>query len=189
MRKVAGFLLMGIVVGVFFLSRKNMFTNQDAFMGNNHQKEVSHDKKILEIEKATLEEYPAIPEDVIKIHNELMDVFYGADIGEEAICDYARTIRGLYTADFLSLNSLEKQVEDLKKERETIEALKLELVASRIQEIYLIKDEEGNESEAQVYVKHTTNQGSINRIYDLVKEDGLWKIKTWENQKESISDH
>lgn len=185
MRKVVGVLLMGIVVGGFVLSRKSMFTNQDAFMGNSHQKEVNHDKKILEIEEAIQKEYPGMPEDVIEVHNELMKVFYGADIGEEAVYDYARTIRLLYASDFLDLNSLEKQVADLKSERETLTTLKLELVVSKIEEIYLLKDEEGNESEAEVYVKHTTNQGSINRIYDLVKEDGLWKIKSWENQEDT----
>lgn len=185
MRKIIGFLLMGVVIGGFILIMSRRFAGQEVLIGSSQQKEISQDKKILEIEQEIQANYPAKPESMIEIHNELMKIFYSADLGEEGIADYARTVRMLYASDFLALNPLENQITDLKRERETIASLKLELITSDVKEIYFLKDEKGNESEAEVIVRHTTNQGSINRIYHLMQEDGQWKIKTWENQKEN----
>lgn len=183
MRKVIGILLMVICVAVYLISMRGKVQSDKVNHGGEAATSVSSEKKIAQIEKKIDTAYPDKPTEVIAIHNELMKIFYGNMSTSESLEDYARTIRKIYSTELQSLNSLETQIQDLEAEKEYIDATDITLVASEVKEVYVLKDEKGKETKAEVNVMHTTNQGSVNRTYFLVNEDGVWKINAWENQE------
>lgn len=183
MRKVIGVLMIVLSVAVYIIAMRGKVQSDKVNHGEEVATLVNSEKKITQIENKIDIAYPDKPAEVIAIHNELMKIFYGNIFTSEGLEDYARTIRKIYSTELQSLNSLDTQIQNLQIEKDYIDTIDINLVASEVKEIYVLKDEEGKETRAEVNVIHTTNQGSLYRTYFLINEDGLWKINAWENQE------
>lgn len=181
MRKLIGVLIIVFVVGIYILSMRGKIQS----VQNENKESVSEQTytTIAQIEKKIDTAYPEKPAHVVALHNEMMKIFYTPLTSNETLEDYARTIRKLYTTELQQLNSVEAQVSELETEKAYVESIELKLVVSEITEIYISKDQDGNEKEAEVNVRHVTSQGTLYRTYFLINEDGLWKINAWENQQ------
>lgn len=183
MRKVIGILIIVFVVGFYILSMGGKIHSIQNENQNEKTVSVETYTTIEQIDKKLDTAYPEKPAQVVALHNELMKIFYSQLPSNETIVDYARTIRKIYATEFQELNSVETQVSALETEKAYIDSVELNLVASEITEVYISKDQEGNEEEAEVNVRHVTNQGTLYRTYFLINEDGLWKINAWESNQ------
>ena len=181
MRKVIGILTIVIVIAIYVISMGGK--TQRGTTPKEVTTSVNGDRKITQIEEEIDTAYPEKPAGVVALHNELMKILYSDISNSETLEDYARTIRKIYSEELQNLNSLETQVKDLKTEKAYIESIDMILIASEIKEVYISKNEEGHEDKAEVNVIHATNQGTLNRTYFLVNEEGSWKINAWENQE------
>lgn len=185
MRKMVAILLMIVVVGVGAFWMKNQMASNEAdgentIASQSSDKKSSGEKQIEAIDQQIESTYPEKPEDVIELHNQLMGICYKYRLDEEDIKQYVKTIRKIYSNAFEELNPEDSQVSAITKERQTMSQDEMELVASKITKIYIAQGENGEEVSAEVNVTHATNKGSSERIYYLVKEEGLWKINGWE---------
>lgn len=180
MRKVIGILMLVIVVGGYILMSKNQYSNEAGNVTQQSQKGNNVEAKLEEINQKIDSDYPADAKGVVELHNELMSVGYKYPMSDSEIEDYAMTIRKIYTQGFNDLNSEESQITELKKEHQNMKTDKMELVASEIIEIYVAKNDAGEDVSAEINVMHATSIGGTERTYFLSKENGLWKINGWE---------
>ena len=180
MRKVIGILMLVIVVGGYILMSKNQYSNEAGNVTQQSQKGNNVEAKLEEINQKIDSDYPADAKGVVELHNELMSVGYQYPMSDSEIEDYAMTIRKIYTQGFNDLNSEESQITELKKEHQNMKTDKMELVASEIIEIYVAKNDAGEDVSAEINVMHATSIGGTERTYFLSKENGLWKINGWE---------
>lgn len=183
MRKIIGILIMVLVIAIYVIAMRGKIQDYKGEAQNEVTQAVGSDKKIMQIEEEIDTGYPEKPTEVVALHNELMKIFYSQMPTSETLEDYARTIRKIYSSELQSLNSLEAQVRDLETEKAYIESAGITLVTSEIKEVYISKDEKGNQDKAEVNVIHATNQGILYRTYFLINEEGAWKINAWENQE------
>ncbi len=181
MGKVIGIVLVVVVLiaAVFIfsgrISENTTFNSKIQKSSHNVQKELDN------ISDSLKDEYPATPDEVINTHNQLMKVLYNPAATEKNIDDYVMAIRKLYSKELLAMNTVEDQVATLTKEKSDDATNQLEIITNEIKKTYIVKDNEGNDTSAEINVLHLTNQGSINRTYFLVMEDGKWKINSWLN--------
>ncbi len=186
MRKLVGVLLIAVCVGGgiwMSLERMKQPSGDSDKQVIQNKASKSVEAKIDEIDKKIEGSYPEKVKEIVEIHNELMAIAYKYPMNEEETEKYVKTIRKLYSLEFLEINPEEMQIEALNKERESMSEESMELIASNIDEVYIAQDNDGKEVSAEVNVLHATNQGSLERTYLLVKEEGLWKINGWENAK------
>lgn len=185
MRKTIGVLLMVAVVGgfVWMMKDKLPVAEKAEVATNQNPKKVDATKEIDRIAKQIEKDYPSDAEAVVELHNELMGICYRYSMDEKDVKNYAHTIRQLYSNKFKELNPEETQIEALNKERETMGTEQMELITSKITEIYVAQDDQGEEMSAEINVAHATNLGGTVRTYLLIKEDGLWKINGWETME------
>ncbi len=179
MRQLVGALLAIVVIGVFIVSVQNRGADDKTQQAIKQER----GEAIIQIEEEIDASYPSEPVEVVEAHSKLMKLLYGSSNGlaGEMLEDYVRTIRKLYSADFLNLNPYEKQLESLQTEMSDIQSSKMKLLSNQTKEIYIIKDETGKETRAEINVNHVTNGANIIRTYYLVKESGMWKINSWED--------
>ena len=186
MRKLVGVLLIAVCVGGgiwMSLERMKQPSGDSDKQVIQNKASKSVEAKIDEIDKKIEGSYPEKVKEIVEIHNELMAIAYKYPMNEEETEKYVKTIRKLYSLEFLEINPEEMQIEALNKERESMSEESMELIASNIDEVYIAQDNDGKEVSAEVNVLHATNQGSLERTYLMVKEEGLWKINGWENAK------
>ena len=186
MRKTMGILLMVVVVGgfVWMIKDKLPIAEKTEAITEQNPNKVDATKEIDKIAKQIKKDYPSDAEAVVELHNELMGICYRYSMNEKAVKSYVDTIRQLYSNKFKELNPEDAQIQALNKEYETMDTEQMELIASKITEIYVAQNDQGEEISAEVNVAHATNLGGTTRTYLLVKEDGLWKINGWETTKE-----
>ena len=185
MRKMIGVLMMVAVVVVGFLF---MMNQSDTTTQEENTKTVASETKtykdaqsaIDSIKKQIEENYPTTAEGVVELHNELMGICYKYDMSDKDIENYVKTIRKIYASSLTEINPEADQIAQLKEERKTMSSEQMELITSKITEIYVAKNDSGKEVSAEINVAHATNLGGTNRTYFLSKEDGLWKINSWE---------
>ena len=187
MRKVIGILIIVFVIGFYIIAVRGKIQGVQGTSQNGEIASTENYTTIAEIEKKIDHSYPEKPAQVVALHNELMKMYYSKLTSDETLEDYARTIRKLYSKELQGLNSLESQVRDLEVEKIYIDSIDLTLVISETTEVYISKDQEGNEQEAEVNVRHVTSQGTLYRTYFLINEDGVWKINAWDNQQTSAT--
>ena len=140
--------------------------------------------KIEEIVSKYTSEYPTTPREVMEAHNELMLLGYAGNIEAEELTAYASALRMFYSDKLKEANSLDDQVAVLTAEHLENATVTRKLIGSDIIEVTITKTTntaEEEEEKAEVVVRHVLNQGTIVRVYHLVKEDG-WKIESWESQ-------
>lgn len=186
MRKLVGVLLIAVCVGGgiwMSLERMNQPSGDSDKQATQNEAFKSVEARIDEIDKKIESNYPEKVKEIVEIHNELMAIAYKYPMNEEEVEKYVKTIRKLYSLEFLEINPEAAQIEALDKERESMSEESMELIASNIDDVYIAQDNDGKEVSAEVNVLHATTQGSLARTYLLIKEDGLWKINGWENMK------
>lgn len=153
-----------IVIGYIFMVRGKFETNETSI-----QEQVTPEQIV--------EKMPETPEDLILAHNRLMKMSYNSQTKEEDIPELVEAMRKLYSQEFLALNTAEGQEEVLREELLLNGVSKLYLLDSKLE--YIKYNEK--EDEAEAVVLHQTTKGDQTRTYDLIKEDGIWKIHGWEN--------
>lgn len=179
MKKIIAVLVMGVIIGIYCLSLRNAGQEKKVVSTS-----ASVAEKLQTITQELEESYPSTPKEVVEKHNELMRIGYSSDIKDEEFTAYAEALRMLYTKRLQEVNPIETQVSGLIAERLENEDKPLIMINSEIMDVTIIKysDDSQNDS-AGVVVKHGTNKGNITKEYSLVKEDGMWKIQSWETQK------
>ncbi|MBQ1275504.1 MAG: hypothetical protein IIY08_09000 [Cellulosilyticum sp.] len=186
MRKFIGVLLMVVVVGGFVWMTKEQMVGKDEngkSILKTSRKVYDATAEIEKISKQIEKEYPKRPEEVVEIHNKLMEICYRYPMDEKDVEKYVKIIRQLYTNKFNELNAEEAQIAALNKERQTMSSEKMELVISEITGVYVAQNEKGEEISAEVNVMYATNLGGLSRTYLLTDENGVWKINGWEDNQ------
>lgn len=189
MRKTVGVLLMILViVAAVFTMKNRMSTKGDGSQATEgiivNEKNLGASEMINKVEKQLETKYPEKAEDLIELHNKLMDVGYKYSMDDAVIKQYVTTIRKMYSERFKEINPEEDQVSFMSEERKTMAGQNMELVASKVTKVFVSKDDKGEAINAEINVMHTTNMGSVDRTYFLIKEEGMWKIDGWEAMKE-----
>lgn len=186
MKKIIAVLAMGVIIAIYCFSLKNV----------GEEKAVAIALPALErlqVIKQSLEKsYPSTPKEVIEEHNQLMLIGYSAEIKDEDFTTYAEVLRMLYSQRLQEVNPIQIQVSGLISERLKNEDNPLIMISNEVLDTTIIKNvQDEEEDSAEVTVKHGTNKGSITKKYLLIKEDGLWKIQSWETQtnEEKSSEH
>ena len=185
MRKMIGVLLIAVVIGGFVwmtIGKGNNRGDIETSGGGSNKSTYNQTplERIESIKEVLVKSYPTEPKEIISEHNELMGICYRYPMDEEAIKSYVETIRNLYSEEFKALNSEENQIAALREERKTMSEKEMELLTSKIIEVYVAQDTNGEDVSAEVNVIHATNLGSGEFVYRLIKEEGLWKISGWE---------
>lgn len=179
MKKIIAVLVMGVIIGIYCLSLRNAGQEKKVVSTS-----ASVAEKLQTITQELEESYPSTPKEVVEKHNELMRIGYSSDIKDEEFTAYAEALRMLYTKRLQEVNPIETQVSGLIAERLENEDKPLIMINSEIMDVTIIKDSDDSQNDsAGVVVKHGTNKGNITKEYSLVKEDGMWKIQSWETQK------
>ncbi len=182
MKKFLVFLGMGIIIVYYILSMKKV-GNENS--NNNIEGSVDAVKTLEDLIQTIESDYPTSPSEVVVLHNELMSVGYSFGIDNESVGTYIDAVRSLYSEGFKEINPVEKQTEAFGAEIRRNKEQSLEMISSHVQEVTLIKSEEsGEEKEAEVTVKHDTNKGYVVRSYNVINEDGKWKIHGWDTKEE-----
>lgn len=179
MKKIIAVLVMGVIIGIYCLSLRNAGQEKKVVSTS-----ASVAEKLQTIAQELGESYPSTPKEVVEKHNELMRIGYSSDIQEEEFTAYAEALRMLYTNRLQEVNPIETQVSGLIAERLENEDKPLIMINNEIMDVTIIKDSKDSQNDsAEVTVKHGTNKGNITKKYSLIKEDGMWKIQSWETQK------
>ena len=179
MKKIIAVLVMGVIIGIYCLSLRNAGQEKKVVSTS-----ASVTEKLQTITQELEDSYPSTPKEVVEKHNELMRIGYSSDIKDEELTAYAEALRMLYTKRLQEVNPIETQVSGLIAERLENEDKPLIMINSEIMDVTIIKDSDNSQNDsAGVVVKHGTNKGNITKEYSLVKEDGMWKIQSWETQK------
>lgn len=179
MKKIIAVLVMGVIIGIYCLSLINAGEEKKVVSAS-----ISVTEKLQAITQELGESYPSTPKEVVEKHNELMRIGYSSDIKDEEFTAYAEALRMLYTKRLQEVNPIETQVSGLIAERSESGDKPLIMINSEIMDVTIIKDSGDSQNDsAGVVVKHGTNKGSITKEYSLIKEDGMWKIQSWETQE------
>lgn len=179
MKKIIAVLVMGVIIAVYCFSLRS---------AGEEKKEVSASIPVSErlqtIKEELEESYPSTPKEVIEEHNQLMLLGYSSGIKDEDFTTYAEALRMLYTKRLQEVNPIETQVSGLISERLKNEDDPLIMINNEVGDVTIVKNAQNAEDEsAEIMVKHGTNKGYISKKYMLIKEDGMWKIQSWETQK------
>lgn len=176
MKKIIAVLVMGVIIAIYCFSLKGV--------GEEEQDKVISlpvSERLQAIKQSLEESYPGTPKEVIEKHNEIMLIGYSSEIKDGDFTAYAETLRVLYSKRLQEVNPIELQVSGLISERLKNEDHPLIMIDNQILDTTIIKNvQETQEDSAEITVKHGTNKGSITKTYRLIKEDGLWKIQSWE---------
>lgn len=192
MRKTVGVLIIILVIVSAVFTMKNRMNTKvgEESVGTQGTEEVITEGKNLsalevigKVDKQLESKYPEKAEDLIELHNKLMDVGYKYSMNDEDVKQYVTTIRKMYSEKFKELNPEDGQVSLMIEDRKTMAGQEMELVASKITKIFVSKDDKDEAVNAEVNVLHATNKGSEERTYFLIKEEGMWKINGWETVK------
>ncbi len=166
-------------VAYFFYAKSRPVAKNDVVLNA-----IKVDKKFEELKTKIEEEYPSTPKEVIQIYNEMMGYAYCTSMKDAYIEDYITDLNLLYSKELMELNPKEQQVAKFTAERLADTEKPLVVLESEIEAVVKVeKNGQISDTDAQVEVKHSTNQGDITRTYSLVKEDGKWKINSWVNEK------
>lgn len=171
--------MIAMCVAYFFYAKARPSVKKDVVVNA-----IKVDKKFEDIKQRIEEDYPATAKEVIQVYNELMGYAYCSSMKDDYIEEYIEGVSLLYSKELLELNPQEQQVATLTAERITDEARPLILIESEIETV--VKAENNgtiSDTSAQVEVMHYTNKGDIARTYNLIKEDGKWKINSWIDEK------
>lgn len=123
------------------------------------------------------ETLPKTPEQLIERHNELMQATYNSQTTEKDVEALVSAMRQLYSKAFLELNTEASQQKALKEELAINSVGRMYLVSSKFEYIKF----NDKEDEAEAVVTHQTTRGDQKRSYNMILEDGEWKILKWEN--------
>lgn len=176
MRKVIGVLLMILVIGIFSACTLNQVSDGEgeSFFSKYFSKQKSGDS-LEDIAQQLNTDYPNQAKEVITCYNKLLELYYKSKVKETELETYVTATSKLYSRALNELNTPEKQIEALKTEE------KITLVASQIQDVYIVENDEKEEIGAEIVVLYATDSGSFLRNYKLIKESDDWKINSWKD--------
>lgn len=177
MRKLIAALIMMSAVTVYVIHVINVGNETEAVASNQT-------KTIMAIEgeeKKLQEAYPVDPASVMQIYNNLLEVAYSGEILDEEVPQYVEVVRLMYSQAFKTLNPVEEQTKDLMADIHYNQANDINSVASSVQTVYIVENENGEQMQAAVTVQHVTNKNSVQREYLLIKEKGQWRINGWQS--------
>lgn len=191
MRKVIAGLIMVCAIGFYVVHLLNVGeTDEKSSPTQNNEvtKETEVAKALEGYEKQLTNNYPEAPADIMNIYDALLEIAYGGKISEEELSQYVKVVRMMYSKGFNELNPEEKQLSGLLQELKQNKEKGVNIVASKVGQVYILKNEKGEETEATVTVAHATNTSSDERQYIFIKEDGVWKINGWQSTHKNITE-
>ncbi len=176
MKKVLLILFMLLLcVGYFYAVRTN--NPRKKYADRERQK---IELGIAETKNKLAQEYPKTAEGVIEYHNTIMSYQYSQYMKEEYVKPAIEAVRMLYSQELLDLNSIEAQES----------ALLSEVQSNKEQKVFILQNKtvstryNADDTSAIVRVIHYTNIKDMAREYELIKEDGNWKINGWSSVEE-----
>lgn len=171
--------MIAMCVAYFFYAKARPGVKKDVVVNA-----IQVDKKFEDIKQSIEEDYPATAKEVMKVYNELMSYAYCSSMKDDYVDEYVADVSLLYSKELLKLNPQEQQVAMITAERITEESKPLIIIESEIETVVKAEvDGKISDESAQVEVMHYTNKGDIARTYTLIKEDGKWKINSWQDEK------
>lgn len=191
MRKVIAGLIMVCAIGFYVVHLLNVGEADEKSsptQNNEVTKETEVAKALEGYEKQLTNNYPEAPADIMNIYDALLEIAYGGKISEEELSQYVKVVRMMYSKGFNELNPEEKQLSGLLQELKQNKEKGVNIVASKVGQVYILKNEKGEETEATVTVAHATNTSSDEREYIFIKEDGVWKINGWQSTHKNITE-
>lgn len=166
-------IMIGICI-VYFFSFK--IRNEVLRQSSNS---INIEEKLASYESQLLDAYPTAAQEVVRMYGDIIAIYYRGQMKEVYIEKYVDVVRMFYSQEINTLNTRQEQIEQLK----------LELMAAKDNPIILLKTEilethhVNEDSDTIVKVKHFTNKNDIERSYYLKKQNGKWKITSWEDKK------
>lgn len=177
--KIIGILLMIVVIGVFswFTFQKVTDDGEDFSLSKITSlfKKNKGEASLEDIATQLDTNYPNQVKEVMELYNQLLNLYYRGKLTDAQLETYVIATRKIYSNELNHLNPIEQQKEALKNE-ETGQP-----VAYQVQDIYIQRDKNDKDVRAEVVILYATNSGSFMRNYNLIKEDGLWKINSWKD--------
>lgn len=174
MRKGFAILIMLLVCSVYVISIK-----QDPKGSNEKKGSVDLNKQIskLEILNAEIQQnYPSTPKAVIEANNRIMSYHFSKDMTPEEVGIAVDTLRLLYSKELLELNDRQQQIDQL-----TLEILNTQLEEAYLEESTIDTIEFVDDYLTIVEVSYHLSSGKNLRTYYVIRENGQWKIHSWED--------
>lgn len=185
MRKVIALLVVAAAIGFYVVHISNIGkstqdpTSKTETVGKKDGTKAG--KKLKAYKEQLTKNYPESPADVMKVYNELLNIAYSDSMSDEEAHEYVKITRMLYSTALNNLNPEESQYNGLVAEIMAAQKSGIQMVASNIGAVYVLTDEKGNPKQATVTVTHAMTDRGDTRKYIFVKENGLWKINSWES--------
>ena len=191
MRKVIAGLIMVCAIGFYVVHLLNLGEANEK-SSSTQNKEVTKETEIAKVLESYKEQlannYPEAPADIMNTYNALLEIAYGGKITEDELPQYVKVVRMMYSKGFNELNPEEKQLSGLSQELKQNKEKGVNIVASKVEQVYIFRNEKSEETEATVTVVHATNNSSDERQYIFIKEDGVWKINGWQSTHKNTTE-
>lgn len=131
-------------------------------------------------------DYPSTPREVLKMYSRLQSCVYNQDLSDQDLTAIVGQMRMLFDDELIATNSLEQQLEDLKKEKKEYQKAKRTISNYVIDKESSIAEKkiEGKEY-ATLEVSYLIQEnGGYNKTYEQFilrkNEEDKWKILGWE---------
>ncbi len=124
--------------------------------------------------------YPKTPEEVIKLNNKLLEMLYSARATDKDIETIISIQRKLFSDELTSLNPEETQASLAKMEVRNFVEDNKKILEFKVEQS-ILDDRDFNYCTINVS-QFTNDNTGINVLYSLKRENGRWKILSWEDR-------
>lgn len=133
--------------------------------------------------------YPETPKEVMKLFGRINQCIYNKSMSSEDLSAIVGKLRELYCGDLKEKNEQKKMEESIQEEKSTYKSQKRKIINYNIGEenTYQYKEVEGKELvqlDFSYFIRANNEYSTVNWYAILVKEDGKWKIREFNPQKE-----
>lgn len=132
--------------------------------------------------------YPETPKEVMKLFGRINQCIYNKSMSSEDFSTMVGKLRELYCKELKDKNDQKKMEETIRSEKSTYESQKRKIINYYIEEenTYQYKEVEGKELVYlgfSYFIRANSEYSTVNWFAILVKEDGKWKIREFNPQK------
>ncbi len=129
-------------------------------------------------------EYPKTPRDVAKLHNRYFEVLYGKGVTDDELVVMNQKIRGMYSSELLMYNDENTNLQNLKKNIQSVEEAgyeyrSYELPEASQVEYYTQNGREMATLEVKIVFNIENDMEYMYVKYVMLKENDQWKIHVW----------
>ncbi|MDR3091332.1 MAG: hypothetical protein LBU36_03915 [Clostridiales bacterium] len=160
-----GFTLLIVVVVMFFYLRE----------AQTRRREPDVQSRWPEIAGIDLDrEYPETPQDVVELYERIKLALYDGGIEDAEIALAFAKQQRLYGKELLELNPFDKRIQSV-----TDEVLAKRGAKDCAVSYVILEKTEPEDGKCSVTAEETSTAGTVNMKYNLIREDGKWKIYSW----------